>query len=514
MTKSGLKKITEVKTGDEVYAFDQKTHQLVLKECTGVFDNGIKDVYELKTLHHSIKATSNHPFLVLKRNGRGRSNSFIWKKLEDVRIGDEIVTLKGLNGFSRSANFTLPKKIEKGDYKVNRLNKIHLPESSSSDFMKYLGLYIGDGWIRDKRGEVGFALPEGTAGRKELVSVHSKIFGSKINTSDKTYVYINSVNLSHFIKSLGVGIGAKNKTIPGWTFALPIEQKEALVEGLMLSDGYKCGNSWRYVSASEDLLKSLRLLLQTMGKRVGKIHWQTKKKGTKCVNRRLLKDSTYGYICFSNRKKWNLEKYPNQYKYQNFLIGNEYFELEKIKSIKLVGKEPTLDLRVEGEHNFIADGIVVHNTGVQRSSATPKGASTTTAPAGNASYGKQQFRKDLTAIVAAHKIPYVAQGSASHWNDLITKSQKAFNTEGPAFLNVISMCHRGWRHPQEDTIEISKLAVDTGFWPLIEVVNGEWKFTYKPKQRKPVIEFLKPQGRFKHLFKEENKHILDEIQKD
>ncbi|MFC1509349.1 hypothetical protein ACFL60_06650 [Candidatus Omnitrophota bacterium] len=513
MTEKGLKKITEIKIGDKVYTFNQKTHQLVLKECSGVFDNGVKDVYELNTLHHSIKATSNHPFLVLKRSGIGKSSQLTWKKLEDVKIGDEVVTLKGLNGYSKPAMFDFA-KVGRGDYKVNRLNDINIPKTSSSELMKYLGLYIGDGWIREKRGEVGFALPEKTTGRKELVRIHTKIFGSKINATDKTYVYVNSVNLGNFIKSLGAGIGAKNKTIPGWAFALPVEQKEALIEGLMLSDGYKCGNSWRYVSVSEDLLKSLKLFLQTMGKRVGKIHWQVKKKGMMCVKRKLLKDSKYGYICFSNRTEWDVKKYPNQYKYQNFLIGNEYFEMEKVKSIKLVGKEPTLDLRVEGEHNFIADGIVVHNTGIQRSSATPKGASTTTAPAGKASYGKHQFNKDLTSIVAAHRIPYVAQASASHWNDLVTKSEKAFKVDGPAFLNVISMCHRGWRFPQERTIEISKLAVETGFWPLIEVVDGTWKFTYKPTKRKPVIEFLKPQGRFKHLFKEENKHILEEIQKD
>jgi pyruvate ferredoxin oxidoreductase beta subunit len=154
------------------------------------------------------------------------------------------------------------------------------------------------------------------------------------------------------------------------------------------------------------------------------------------------------------------------------------------------------------------------NTGMQRSGATPKGASTTTAPAGKVSYGKPQLRKDLTAIVAAHNIPYAAQGSISHWNDLVTKSQKAFAADGPAFLNVLSLCHRGWRYKQEDLIQVSKLAVETGYWPLIEVENGKWRFTYKPKQRKPVVEFLKTQGRFKHLFKEQNKPILEEIQKD
>jgi pyruvate ferredoxin oxidoreductase beta subunit len=76
------------------------------------------------------------------------------------------------------------------------------------------------------------------------------------------------------------------------------------------------------------------------------------------------------------------------------------------------------------------------------------------------------------------------------------------------------LCHRGWRYPQEDTVKISKLAVETGYWPLIEIEKGIWRFTYKPKERKPVVEFLKTQGRFKHLFKEGNKHVLEEIQRE
>ena len=172
---------------------------------------------------------------------------------------------------------------------------------------------------------------------------------------------------------------------------------------------------------------------------------------------------------------------------------------------------------LERGHNFVYvcyDNEAYMNTGIQRSGATPKGASTTTAPAGKVSSGKVQFRKDLTAIVAAHKIPYVAQGTISHWNDLVTKSEKAFRVEGPAFLNVLAMCHRGWRYPQEQAIQIAKLAVETGFWPLIEVENGTWRFTHKPKERKPVEEFLKTQGRFKHLFTEQNKPLIAEVQKE
>ncbi|MFH2105182.1 MAG: thiamine pyrophosphate-dependent enzyme [Parcubacteria group bacterium] len=496
MTATGLKKITEVKRGEKVYAFEQKKYQLVLKKCTGVFDNGVKQVYKLQTLHHDIKATTNHPFLVLQRGGRGGKNKFTWKVLGKIKSGDEIVVSKKLNeGESFKFNF---KKTKVGDYKVSHLNKVKLPKSSSSDLMKYLGLYVGDGWIREKKGEVGFALPAGTSGRKALLVLHRKIFRSKMKT-DELYIYIHSVNLAKFIKSLGFGQGAKNKLVPSWVFTLPRKEKEAFLEGLMLSDGYKHGNSWRYVSASEELLRTLRLLLQTFDYRVGDIHWQIKKKDTKVVYRKLLKDSRYGYICFSKKRQWNPQKYPNQYKYQNFLVDNDYFDVEKVKSVKLVGREPTLDLRVEGEHNFIADGIVVHNTGNQRSSATPFGAATTTTPAGSKIGGKQKQRKDLTKIAVAHHIPYVATASVSHRADFITKVKKAVAVEGPAFINILAPCTLGWKFPEDMGIEIARLGVETNFWPLYEVEDGKYKLSYQPAKRIPIEEFIKPQGRFKHL---------------
>ncbi|HNR66000.1 MAG TPA: pyruvate ferredoxin oxidoreductase, partial [Atribacterota bacterium] len=125
-----------------------------------------------------------------------------------------------------------------------------------------------------------------------------------------------------------------------------------------------------------------------------------------------------------------------------------------------------------------------------------------------------QYRKDLTGIIAAHNIPYAAQASIWRWNDLIDKAHKAFYTKGPAFLNVLSPCHRGWRFPLEDTINISKLAVQTNFWPLYEVENGKYKLNYKPKERLPITEWMKPQGRYKHILTPENKSIVEEIQQE
>jgi len=151
------------------------------------------------------------------------------------------------------------------------------------------------------------------------------------------------------------------------------------------------------------------------------------------------------------------------------------------------------------------------NTGNQRSSATPYGASTTTTPAGKVIPGKIQFRKNLTEICAAHKIPYVGQTSAHAYWDLTEKVRKAFaNT--PAVIVVLQPCPTNWGFNSDMTVQISKLAADTCFWPLYEIEHGKYKLNYKPNKKLPVTEFLKEQGRFKHLFRPENKPMIEKIQ--
>ena len=151
------------------------------------------------------------------------------------------------------------------------------------------------------------------------------------------------------------------------------------------------------------------------------------------------------------------------------------------------------------------------NTGVQRSGATPKGADTTTAPVGKVKKGKEQFRKDLTEIMAAHKIPYVAQSIVGNWRDLTSKVEKALAIDGPKFINVFQPCRLGWAYDPEMTCEMGRLSAETCVWPLYEVLNGQYKVT-KPKEKKPVMEWIKLQGRFRHLLRPENKPLLDEIQ--
>jgi len=155
------------------------------------------------------------------------------------------------------------------------------------------------------------------------------------------------------------------------------------------------------------------------------------------------------------------------------------------------------------------------NTGIQRSSATPKFADTTTSPAGSTVPGKMQTRKDLTHIMVGHHLPYIAQTIAmTNFKDLYEKAEKAIYTEGATFLNVLAPCPRGWGYNTEDLMQINKLAVDTCYWPLYEVINGKYKVTYKPSKKLPIEEFLKPQKRFAHLFKPGNEWMIETFQKE
>ena len=159
------------------------------------------------------------------------------------------------------------------------------------------------------------------------------------------------------------------------------------------------------------------------------------------------------------------------------------------------------------------DNEAYMNTGVQRASSTPRFADASTAPAGKVIPGKTQNKKNLTEIIAAHHIPYVAQTTfIGNFKDLHEKAEKAIYTEGPCFMNILSPCPRGWRYETADLAEMCKLAVDTHVWPMYEIIEGEWHLTYEPKKKLPVEEFLKKQGRFAHMFKKGNEWMIDETQ--
>ena len=172
---------------------------------------------------------------------------------------------------------------------------------------------------------------------------------------------------------------------------------------------------------------------------------------------------------------------------------------------------------LERGHDFLYicwDNEAYMNTGIQRSSATPYGASTTTAPAGKKSIGQVTWKKNMPAIAAAHNIPYVATACPSYPFDLMDKVAKGVAVDGPAYVHILSVCPTGWRCPPESTIEIGRLAVQTGVFPLYEIEDGEYKLNVNVAKRKPVQDYLKLQGRFRHLSEKDIKVIQDRVDKE
>ena len=197
---------------------------------------------------------------------------------------------------------------------------------------------------------------------------------------------------------------------------------------------------------------------------------------------------------------------------------------KEVRVVAIAGDGGTSDIglqslsgALERGHNFLyicLDNEAYMNTGIQRSSATPYGASTTTAPAGKKSIGQVTWKKNMPAIVEAHNIPYVATACPSYPFDLMDKVAKGAATKGPAYVHIFSVCPTGWRTPPESSIEIGRLAVQTGIFPLYEVENGRYKLSVNPPHLKPVQDYLKLQGRFRHLSEATIQEIQDRTDRD
>jgi len=192
---------------------------------------------------------------------------------------------------------------------------------------------------------------------------------------------------------------------------------------------------------------------------------------------------------------------------------------KKIVTVAMAGDGGTADIglqalsgALERGHDFVyvcTDNEAYMNTGIQRSSSTPFGASTTTSPAGKTKMGQITWKKNMAAIAAAHNIPYVATACPSYPLDLIQKVKKAADTKGAAYVHILSVCPTGWRSAPDLSIKLGRLAVETGTFPLYEVEQGKYRLSMDFPKLKPIKEYIKLQGRFRHLTEE----MIEEIQK-
>jgi pyruvate ferredoxin oxidoreductase beta subunit len=183
--------------------------------------------------------------------------------------------------------------------------------------------------------------------------------------------------------------------------------------------------------------------------------------------------------------------------------------LKKIVTIGMAGDGGTADIglqalsgALERGHDMIYicyDNEAYMNTGIQRSSSTPFGASTTTSPAGKVKMGQMTWKKNMPAIAAAHNIPYVATACPSYPIDLVQKVKKAANKEGPAYLHILSVCPTGWRSAPDLSIRLGRLAAETGVFPLYEIEDGQYRLSIDFPELRPMKDYTKLQGRFRHL---------------
>jgi len=205
------------------------------------------------------------------------------------------------------------------------------------------------------------------------------------------------------------------------------------------------------------------------------------------------------------------------------LLNRGKIDNDKIKFIAFAGDGGTYDIglqslsgAIERGHDFVYilyDNEGYMNTGNQRSGSTPVGADSTTAPVGKSISGKLQLKKSIVDIVAGHEGVYAATAVTSEPWDFMRKMQTALEFKGPSFIAMLAPCVRFWRIPDDSGPEVTKLAVETKYWPLWEYNMGVYKVTKKPKTFKPVKDYITKLGRYSKLMKRQDANeILEELQ--
>lgn len=353
--------IAKVKPGDIIYSLDLNSLLPRKQKVLALKRNGKKHIYKVTTDNYrEIKATLNHPFLALTREPFSSITRLQWTKLENLRTGSIIAIVNYLPDEGKSQQLTYAYPVIKG----GRIkHKVSIPTISSPDLLWLLGLYVGDGYMdRSKAGRVRriyYAVPPSDGARKKLIKLLKGVFNTGWKEKGIS-VTINSSVLADFYLTLGFSGTASKKKIPSWIWNLPLAEKLSFIEGYLDADGYvrkhkviqgKEFGQIVFASCNKKLLEDLKLLMITCGLNPLKISTYVKE-------RQLYKNKEKVYIShyLTLNYKDNLERIRNKY---GNLTGINFV---KIKSIELLGREEVYDIEVEGAHNFVANGVIVHNS--------------------------------------------------------------------------------------------------------------------------------------------------------
>ncbi len=389
--KGGVK-IKDIKVGDCVFALDESNNKIVNARVKGFMDKGIRPVFEVKIKGKKIKTTYNHPFLTLvdkRKPGKQRARySKEWRYLSELKKGDIIAVATNLPDYGKPFKFKeiKTKSIVKGknqfgvtyDLDVSHSYKeVKLPKVSDNNLMWLFGHYLGDGYITKAKNKdkmrLHFAVHESQQEIKDKIKeIMNKYFGYGTIYGDKFRISINSTKIALFFKENGFYGKAREKSIPNWVHALPKEQKLALLAGYIDADGTvrKEDKGIDVTSVNWKLLEQVKELSVYCGLTTSKI--TTFKSGFGRKGHRVsITGRTREIPCVHKTKRERLlSRITNIGKY-NSLNGttirkycSDSVGFSRIERISYLGKEKVYDIEVEGHHNFVANGVIVHNSGV------------------------------------------------------------------------------------------------------------------------------------------------------
>jgi intein/homing endonuclease len=358
----GVKEIKDINIGDKVWSFDIKTQKRVLSSVLDVINSGTKTNYSINTKHNFIEASEEHKIMIFD------GGDFIYKNVLDIKIGDLLVINK--NVINPETNTVKIFKEEPSNNKNGWFNSINLlPNVVDYKFARLFGFLLGDGWIGNNR--VNFALGEYDdlndtyiGYLNELTSKPVKILKDKYGR--ETQAFVDSKMLTYVLENMGFVGKSYEKRIPNWVYELPIPLQKAFIEGLIDADGWATSDQWTTAMhielANEELIKDLKILLQRIGYKTGSIRKRKDNGVKKYIDGRELKTKRDSYmITFYDSYNEQIIKYDNPNR-----ISDGYI-LEPVTKIIETGKYETYDIYVENEnHNFYANGIVVHNSMLEK----------------------------------------------------------------------------------------------------------------------------------------------------
>lgn len=356
----GPQRIDSIRPGSFVYSIEDG--KLMKKRVIAAMKTGIKKVLEVRTNNHTLHASYDHPFLRVvpeKRDKRGRFSrfKFEWTPAEKLKQNDIVVVVRKAPEVDAQCQF-------EGEFQA------------TEKFCRLFGFLLGGGWITKSEDswKVCFSPSSDEESNKRYVSLIEEVFGLKVKRS-KNWYYINSKKIYELLVKFGLNKHAMEKEIPSWIFKLPDSYKKEFILGLADADGsyYKNGRKieLRFEMGSEKLIRQLKVLCNYLGLRTGNVLSRTRE--IKAPNsKEKIKTMFWGLRIYKLYQLGESLGKTRQRKGIDFLYGyrgpvdSEFFKnfgFIKIKSVKEVGEEEVYDITVEGSHNFVAEGFIVHNTG-------------------------------------------------------------------------------------------------------------------------------------------------------